>query len=92
MPHIISSRDEDVELFFRANGIYNDGMIQLTYGKDILYTKRYNHIVPGKMERIRIKKDILRQLDMEGNIRISWRQREDELSDEAHMYSLSTGM
>ena len=92
VPQTITSRDEDVEIFFRVDGIYEDGMIELTAEEDLLYTKRYRHIVPGKMERIRIKKEILEQLGEGDNINLVWRQREDEKADETHMHSVSAGM
>lgn len=92
VPQTITSKDEDVEIFFRVNGIYEDGMIELTDGENVLGIKRYKHIVPGKMERIKIKKDMLEQLNANDNITIVWRQREDEVLDETHMHSVSTGM
>ncbi|SFP79781.1 Thioredoxin reductase [Caldicoprobacter faecalis] len=65
--------EEDVELFFRSDNIYNDGVVELTDGQRLLASKKFLRIVPGQMERFKIKKQALSGIKPGGRLLIRWR-------------------
>nr|PZN08090.1 MAG: pyridine nucleotide-disulfide oxidoreductase [Caldicoprobacter oshimai] len=65
--------EEDVELFFRSDNIYDDGVVELTDGQRVLASKKFLRIVPGQMERFKIKKQALSGIKPGGRLLIKWR-------------------
>ena len=44
---------------FQINGIYKDGTVELTDGEKVLASKRLMRMVPGQMERLILKRELL---------------------------------
>jgi len=72
VPQMISG-EEDVELFFRANHIYENGVVELLDGDEVLASKRFLRIVPGEMERFKIKREALSSIRSGEGLMLRWR-------------------
>lgn len=66
---------QDTTIFFRVQDMCRDVEIRVTCGGGLLYQKRKEKVVPGEMERIELKKDLL-AAHMGQTIAISVEKRE----------------
>ncbi|MFO7296229.1 MAG: hypothetical protein C0P72_009415, partial [Clostridia bacterium] len=67
------SGEEDVELFFRSDNIYDNGVVELLHGSRLLASKRFLRIVPGQMERFKIKRQALSGIRPGDDLVLRWR-------------------
>jgi NADPH-dependent 2,4-dienoyl-CoA reductase/sulfur reductase-like enzyme len=72
VPQRISGK-EDVELFFRSDNIYDNGVVELFDGHKVLASKSFLRIVPGQMERFKIKKQALSGIKPGDRLIVRWR-------------------
>jgi NADH dehydrogenase FAD-containing subunit len=70
--------DSDVEFYFRSNGIYKDGTVELTDGEKVLASKRLMRMVPGQMERLILKRELLTGVSKTKKLQLRWRNRNEE--------------
>jgi NADPH-dependent 2,4-dienoyl-CoA reductase/sulfur reductase-like enzyme len=64
-----------VEVFFRVKRVYQDSMIEVTSGGQVLSTFRREHMAPGEMEHIVVPKQFLEQA-LDSKIVVSVREAE----------------
>jgi len=72
VPQMISG-EEDIELFFRSDNIYDNGTVELVDGDQVLASKRFLRIVPGQMERFKIKREALSGIKPGDGLVVRWR-------------------
>jgi NADPH-dependent 2,4-dienoyl-CoA reductase/sulfur reductase-like enzyme len=70
--------DSDVEFYFRSNGIYKDGTVELTDGEKVLASKRLMRMVPGQMERLILKRELLTGVSKTKKLQLRWRNRNED--------------
>lgn len=57
VPQTITSKKDDIPIFFRVGNIYENVTLKVTNGENIIFKKKFKKAVPGEMERIVLKKD-----------------------------------
>ena len=67
-----------MEFYFRSNGIYKDGTVELTDGEKVLASKRLMRMVPGQMERLILKRELLTGVSKTKKLQLRWRNRNEE--------------
>ena len=75
VPQVISSKDEDVRVFFRVGENKRNAKIEVLSGDTVLLSKRKQRVAPGEMENITITKSMLEKAGAELTVNIS---REDQ--------------
>lgn len=69
VPQVITDKTKDVKLFYRVSDIYKNVSLTVTFGTDVILTKKVAKVAPGEMQTVVIKSDKLK--DDFGEIRIS---------------------
>lgn len=64
VPQRISTNDIDDKLtiFMRVNNVYKDMIIKVRSGNNVVQTLKKKHLAPAEMERVLIKKELLKDL------------------------------
>ncbi len=70
--------DSDVEFFFRPNAIYDKGVVELTDGDRVFASKKLLRMVPGQMERLRLKREALAGEGKIKSLQLRWRGPDKE--------------
>ena len=74
VPQVISSKAEDVRVFFRVGENKRNAKIEVLSGDEVLLTKRKQRVAPGEMENITVTRSMLEKAGPELVVRIN---RED---------------
>lgn len=58
----INDIDEKLTIFMRVNNVYKDMIIKVKSGDSVVQTIKKKHLAPAEMERVLIKKELLKDL------------------------------
>lgn len=58
------TKNEDVSVYFRVSGVFENAKVVVRDGANVIYSKKKSKFVPGEMEKILIKKDMLKNINM----------------------------
>ncbi|MGL5312001.1 MAG: NAD(P)/FAD-dependent oxidoreductase [Peptostreptococcaceae bacterium] len=67
--NIDTTSNEDVNLFMRVRSIFSNKKLVVRSGDEVILEKKRAHMIPSEMERINIRKDLLKNIT--GNISVS---------------------
>lgn len=62
LPQVIHEK-EDTKLFFRVSDVFVNKVLQVKDGDNVLYEKNMKKMVPGRMEEITLKKELLEKAE-----------------------------
>ncbi len=65
--------DREVEFFFRSDAIYERGSVELTDGERVFASKKFMRLVPGQMERLKLKKEALTDKEKIKYLQLRWK-------------------
>jgi len=68
VPQKITQAD-DVKIYFRVSDIYENVIVTVKSGDDILYSRKKAKVAPGEMEAVTIKKELLQKVT-NGNLTV----------------------